>query len=405
MSSGAIFLFLLFIVSLLPGEPARAASVNLPLHHWGYEAIERMATLGLVDQTLVGTKPITREEMARIISRIIEGIEKEGRGSGITDERTEDLLVRLVEEFPAPAPLARFRFHWADPVSLEFSYTALKGEDRRLQENRRGELFPDGPRLQVGWRIWAEIGRHLVLAVTPVVRAEKGDTRLVLYEASLKVTIVNLEVEVGRDTLWWGPGYHGSLLLSDNVFPFDLIKVGSAEPFHLPWHFRRIGLWRVTAFLTRLERERPVPRSRLFGLRISLAPFSFLEVGVSRVTLFGGEGRPDLSVGDFFRLYFSKPNQSGKFEVNGIASLDARLRVPGLVWPVGEGMELYGEVGGEDEAGFFPTKKGYLVGAYLPGLAGGDTDLRVEYARNHVRGSPNVWYTHFFSLIPSRGTS
>ena len=56
-----------------------------------------------------------------------------------------------------------------------------------------------------------------------------NDQYVYLREASLKLTFWNVAAEVGRGTQWWGPGYHGSLLLTNHAFPLDMIKLGSDE--------------------------------------------------------------------------------------------------------------------------------------------------------------------------------
>ena len=50
---------------------------------------------------------------------------------------------------------------------------------------------------------------------------------------------------------------------------------------------------------------------------------------------------------------------------------------------------------GEDEASGAPSKWGRIFGAqFYDLLRTGRTDLRVEYANNHIAGNPNVFYTH-----------
>ncbi|HMW84363.1 MAG TPA: hypothetical protein PKD65_00005, partial [Nitrospira sp.] len=50
------------------------ASSNLPLHHWGYDAIERLIALGVIDRALVGAKPFTRMQAAQYVARAIERV-------------------------------------------------------------------------------------------------------------------------------------------------------------------------------------------------------------------------------------------------------------------------------------------------------------------------------------------
>ncbi len=50
------------------------ASVNLPLHHWAYEAIERLAAMGIIDKAMVVPKPYSRKEAAIYVGRAIERV-------------------------------------------------------------------------------------------------------------------------------------------------------------------------------------------------------------------------------------------------------------------------------------------------------------------------------------------
>ncbi len=291
-------------------------------------------------------------------------------------------------------------YRLADPLKFEISYAGLEKDERRLRENNRGELFVDGLNYQLEVKSWLDLGKFLSFTINPKLIGWRDDSHnhdFSFKEAYGRLSLHNIELEVGRDSLWWGPGYHGALLVSNNAFPFDMIKLGTADPFQLPWIFERLGYFKITSFITRLEEDRDFSRTKLFGLRVELTPVSFLDLGISRVTMFNGEGRPGLSVTDFLRLYFSNPNRGGKFDVNEIASADFKIKIPktDYLLPLSRSVELYGEIGGEDEAGFRPTKDGYLFGVCMPGFLKNDkTDLRVEYANNHVQGSPDVWYNH-----------
>src|SRR5205823_31135 len=148
--------------------------------------------------------------------------------------------------------------------------------------------------------------------------------------------------------LWWGPGYHGSLLLTDHAFPLDMVKVGSDEPFRLPWVLSRIGEWKVNTFLTQLERDRDFPRANVFGARISYLPTSWIELGLTRLTQFGGRGRGNGKDQSFptavIDAYIHAPNQTGVNEINEQAMLDARIHIPKVpyLFPFKAGMQLYG---------------------------------------------------------------
>ena len=67
------------------------------------------------------------------------------------------------------------------------------------------------------------------------------------------------EIEAGKDSMWWGPGYHGSILMSNNAEPFKMLKLSTPSPVSLPWIFKALGPFKVVWFLTQLEDDRPVP--------------------------------------------------------------------------------------------------------------------------------------------------
>jgi len=71
----------------------------------------------------------------------------------------------------------------------------------------------------------------------------------------VKAEAFNLELEVGRDSLWWGPGYNGALLMTNNARPFDLVKLSNAYPYRIPW----IGLLKFIFLLPSwITRHRPL---------------------------------------------------------------------------------------------------------------------------------------------------
>ena len=69
----SVHLLVCLALSVVWSGPVFASS-NLPLHHWGYDAIERLIALGVIDRALVGAKPFTRMQAAQFVSRAIERV-------------------------------------------------------------------------------------------------------------------------------------------------------------------------------------------------------------------------------------------------------------------------------------------------------------------------------------------
>jgi hypothetical protein len=183
-----------------------------------------------------------------------------------------------------------------------------------------------------------------------------------------------------------------------------MIKLGSEDAFRLPWVFHNLGQWKVNTFLTQLDRDRDFPRAKVFGLRISYVPTSWLELGLTRLTQFDGRGRNQSFPGAVVKAYFSSPNILGGNDVNEQAMIDFRVKIPHVDYlvPFPSGLQFYGEIGSEDKWSKFPlpTQAAVLGGIYIPQLFPGDSmDLRIEYADTYLSrrrtGIGNVWYNNF----------
>jgi hypothetical protein len=180
--------------------------------------------------------------------------------------------------------------------------------------------------------------------------------------------------------------------MSNNVEPFTMIKITNPQPILLPWILRNLGLFRAEWFLTELEDSRDVPEAKLSGVRFNFKPHPAVELGISRVAMFGGRGMPRVDLNDYFKIFLARTEQD---ENNQLAGFDASLLLPvETVLPL-RSIKIYADAGGEDEAGGFPSKWGELIGLQLNDIGKtGRTDLRIEYADNQVSGKSGLFYNH-----------
>lgn len=401
------------------------ASANLPLHHWAYEAIERLTAMGVIERAMVVPKPYSRKQAAQCVGRALDRIRSgEIRGDG-QEAVAEPLLDRLLGEFrPELAGHEMMRgaqgskksgIRYGGRVTTEVDAFSVGGSQTvRFRENRGGEYYANGIQNQTDVRGWLEIGDWATLMAQPKfisnrhalgIGATNNSHNFYLREFSAKLTAFNVTLEAGRQTLWWGPGYHGSLLLTDQAFPLDMIKLGSEEPFRLPWVFRSLGEWKVNSFLARLERDRDFSRAKVFGLRVSYLPAGWLEIGATRLTQFDGRGRDQSFPETVLKTYGNPPNQTGAAETNEQFMLDIRATIPSVSYlvPFPSGVQVYGELGSEDKWSKIPipSRAAFLGGLYIPQVFPGDTmDLRIEYAdtdftrRKTSDHLANVWYNN-----------
>ncbi len=387
-------------------------SVNVPLGHWSYGAIDKLTTFGLIRSDMRGTRPWTRLEMGRLVLeaeseleiRVHPGPEKESENRV---EIIRAILTRLKGEFRAEIDKISFRGVPKDssikPVeNLYASY--LYGDKAFGMENDKGQKYGDGSNIRAGFSTHGFFFDHLGYYFNPEYQFSEnssgGDKHDIwLREGYGKLEFFNIELEGGRDSLWWGTGRHGSLILSSNAHPFDLVKLSNPKPVVLPWLFKYLGLFRFVGFWTELEKERVVPKAELMGFRIDLKPLPSFSIGASKTIMLGGEnsgvkGVTDLSFSDWLTVLF-KGNAESELNTNQIAGLDGLLRIVDVDrWiPIFKLFELWGEWYGEDEAGGLPSHTGWVAGLKLGDVfLTGRTDLIFEYADNVISGRPGLWY-------------
>jgi len=119
----------------------------------------------------------------------------------------------------------------------------------------------------------------------------------------------NWVLTAGLQNRWWGPGWDTNMALTNNARPIPAISLSrnSSEAFDLPF-FNQVKIpWTLTTFMGRMEKERVIPNTLLWGLRITARPVPQLEVGITRLAQWDGYGRPgNLSI--FWDLLAGRDN-------------------------------------------------------------------------------------------------
>src|SRR5512147_442064 len=154
------------------------ASVNLPLHHWAYEAIERLTALGIIDRAMVVSKPYSRKQAAKYVARAIERIRADEIRPDGREALAEPLLERLMAEFrpeltdlgaiarkrTEPPRMVRYGARLQTEVD---AFSVGEGQTVRFRENRGGEYYANGIQNQTNVRGWLEVGDWAAFMVQP----------------------------------------------------------------------------------------------------------------------------------------------------------------------------------------------------------------------------------------------
>ena len=231
------------------------ASVNLPLHHWAYDAIERLTAMGVIDRAMVVAKPYSRKQAAKYVARAIQRIRSDEVEIDGREAVAEPLLDRLMKELgpelvslgavdpPREAKAGTPMVRYGARLQVEGDAFSVGHGTVRLRENSMGQYYANGEQVQSDLRAWIEFADALAVSVNPKyisnvdalgLGATSNDKNAYMQEFNAKVTVANIALQIGRGSLWWGPGYRGSLLLTDHAFPLDMIQLGSDESFKLP---------------------------------------------------------------------------------------------------------------------------------------------------------------------------
>ena len=417
--------------TLLPLHPAIAFDrTNLPLKNWGgfseyrdatYDDLERLVTAGLADRTLLNTKPLNRIEAARIVARAIERIRRDEPGDLNLRRDIEPVLDRLIEEFKVELAALGVRTPDNVPAPGAFSFTPLD----RAQVfnalathgfslvNEQGTSVKRTFNMGLTFESRAQLWDYLTFYIQPELLANEDYTSARLITGYAKLTFWNVELLVGRDSLAWGPGYHNNMVFSNNAAPLDQIRLGSAEPFLLPWIGEWIGPMKAMILLAQLEQRRDHKYAKISGMRVTVAPATWLELGASRAVLFDGCCSYP-SAGKYLAAIFDPSfgddaNRHPENRTDNVFSVDGELRFRNLdrYYFPSRDLRLYGEFYWDDTCGecgpssgfgrFLASNllpKGSTVGAvggvHLLGLFGQDwLEARFEYARTSPQSYSN----------------
>lgn len=270
-----------------------------------------------------------------------------------------DLEGADVSEAPphVASALSRVRHRMAGAAGNELRYRAhasAAGEPMRI----RGFAATPRESAEIGGGIsWT--GNRVSIDLNGQAVSSPDDDRSFRADGSmLAVALGNFSIAASTLDRWWGPGWDGSLILSNNARPIPALTIDRnfTDAFETKW-LSWLGPWDLSVMFGQMESDRAVPDARFLGFRFNFRPAPSLEVGLSRTAQWCGEGRV-CSLDVFTDLVLGRDNRGDDgldFENepgNQLAGIDFRWSPAALPLPV----SVYGQFIGEDEAGGFPSK-------------------------------------------------
>ncbi len=335
-------------------NPKDLGSPYVPLDSWVYPAFERLAALGYVQSEMLGMRPWTRLECARLVQEAGDRMSAREKNAPLA----VGLVGSLQKEFSTA--LARLGGGANRTLRIESVYTRVRGiagtpltdgyHFGQTLSNDDGRPYGEGLNVDAGFSGWASSGpfvaylqgeyQHAPAGLALPLRARQfisqadygvplapahlypSVDRFDALNAYVAMNLENWQISVGKQSLWWGPGQGGAMMFSDNAEPVDMIRVNRVSPFKLPWPFSLMGPVRTELFIGRQSGANFLygpdgligqwgkalnPQPVILGQKLSFKPSPNLEFGFDRTTIYGGPGYP-LTPHTFLRTLFSHTN-------------------------------------------------------------------------------------------------
>jgi len=375
--------------------PSNMGSPYVPMDSWVYSAFDRLSAMGYVRSGMLGMRPWTRMECARLLNEAENHNIEDGGSSQATT-----IYSQLSEEFAGEfREMGAGENRGARVESIYARVTGIAGQPLadgfnfgQTIINDYGRPYEEGLNSADGFSAWATEG-HLVAyvraeyehspsspALSESARAFISSSnslpsiapatpisavnRFQLLDSYVGLNFSNWQITFGPQTLWWGPSMGGPLMFSDNAPPINMLRINRVSPFKLPSFLGWLGPWRTEWFLGQLTGHdfvlqsntglvgqfgQPVSRQPFMdGARFSFKPLPNFELGLSLTAVFAGGPTP-LTFHTFLNTYSVAVGQGLETDPghpgDRHSGLDFTFRIPG----VKEGLSLYSEAFVMDE--------------------------------------------------------
>jgi Capsule assembly protein Wzi/PAP2 superfamily len=444
LGGGAWSPFIEFFRDTDSGPSKYPGSPYVPLDSWVYRAFDRLAALGYVSGDYAGVRPWSREQCAQLLLEADQAAASSVSGRSI-DSQAAELLQYLHHEFAreeaafsgpnksleldsvysrvlsASGTVLNDGYHFGETFAYDYGRPFREGTNLiaggsasatygTLFFNFSGEFqhAPSAPALSTPVREFiADLDRSALPSAGPLAPINQFQ----LLGAYAGINLQGWQISIGTQSLSWGPGIGGSLLLNDNAAPFPMLRITPQNSLRIPGFSNVLGPFTLDQFFGQLEGHHGSVQPWIYGQKISLKPLRSLEFAYSRTTLIGGSGHP-LNSRLFLESFFGRVD-SAENSVPGDSrtAIDWTWRVPGLH----DWLTFYGEL--EDDDDLIPlqnvTKSVLRPGLYFPRLPFlPKWDLHLEWTSSttpgrapfQAHGALNYWNLDYTDGYTNNGS-
>lgn len=347
-----------------------AGSPYIPVDSWIQTAALRLYDLGYLPTLYVGMRPYTRVSLAHALLLSRTSVEQSVLDFG-SDEAT-DIYYSLCHEL-APeldgmsadqtvfeSAYARVR-GVAGPVlhdSFNVGQTYTNDYGRQTSEGVNGIAGASGYVTRGRFNLYARgeyqhapssggyspavvntldtidvlpLGvPHFVVPASPLPQVD----RVRMLNAEATVHVGGHQIGFGRMDQWLGPAAGASEAWSNNAEPIYTFQVNRVEPLYVPLLSRITGPFRYQFFVGSLKGHDTPNAPWVHSEKASFKPTANLEFGFERTVIWGGKGHVPVTLGTFFRSFFSPAGVQPAVKVSRqdpgarFSTFDVNWRIP-----------------------------------------------------------------------------
>lgn len=406
-----------------------AGSTYIELDSWVYPAVERLIALNVIHRPFLGLRPWTRTAVAEMLAEaqplvednpdqspqvvaLYDALKREFASDlHLVEEGSVNQSIRLESVYAGVYPIAgtplNDSYHFGQTIINNFGrpywqgFNAVTGFTSRAEDGHfffyvRGEYqnAPGAPAYPASVRnVILQIDQNCQFNTNPnpppaspcpqPASPAPSANQFRLLDTYAGFTAIGNEISVGKQSLWWGTGEGGALMLSDNATPFYMLRINRTIPLYIPGISKLLGPLRYDNFFGKLAGNEFPVGPFMYGDKLTFQPTENLELGFSRTTIFGGVGHAPITFGEFGHSFFNFNDvpASEKFSTRDPGArhggFDFSYKLPYLrKW-----LTLYSDSIAHDEPNPIsaPRRAAIVPGIYLshfPRLS--NLDLRVE---------------------------
>jgi len=314
-----------------------AGSAYIDLDSWIYPAVERLAALGVIHRPFLGLRPWTRTAVALMLADARNLVEDNPEQSaqvealyssltaefsyelGLVEERDVNQNIRLESVYVGVYPIAgtplNDSYHFGQTIINNFGrpyqqgFNAVSGFTSRAEAGPfffyfRGEYQHAPGAAAYPLSVRTAIANADLNPVQPAAPVPTTD-QFRLLDTYVGFTALGNQISIGKQSLWWGTGEGGAMIMSNNGEPLYMVRANRVFPLRIPGLSKLLGPMRYDIFFGKLSGHNFPPNPFFYGNKISFQPTENFEFGFSRTAVFAGQGKTPLTFHTFWHSFFS----------------------------------------------------------------------------------------------------